>query len=311
MRKPTWLDLGIAVLGLFLVCSAAQGVAQTQSTRTGAQSPSSEDTSIGDVTQDSRITGTSDAMGSGSGLVTNDTPQETGTGGAGTAGAGTGGTGTTVGTGTGQTAGTGGSGTGTQGTAVDAAQQRLEVARLRTEVARLEQQLAQMRARLSQAETASQGTGGSGAGTGGSGAGTGGSGSAGTGGSGSAGIGDPSAEGPEVNTGVGDPAAESVGGAGRAQAATQPDTSNQGYAVAHVIHTGRVRSVSQQRLVLVDEGGIVKTLTLAPNVRVVRGGRQVALQSLTEGAVVRASGDMYARDNPVFEIQVVPTAPAR
>ena len=29
MRKPTWWDLGIAVLGLFLVCGAAQGMAQT------------------------------------------------------------------------------------------------------------------------------------------------------------------------------------------------------------------------------------------------------------------------------------------
>ncbi|QRK10629.1 hypothetical protein JQX13_11400 [Archangium violaceum] len=250
MRKPTWLDLGIAVLGLFLVCSAAQGVAQTQSTGTG-----------------------------------------------------------TAGTGTGQTAATE-QGTGTQGAAVDAAQQRLEVARLRTEVARLEQQLAQMRARLSQAESASQGTGGSGAGTGGSGPGI---------GDPNAeapelntGVGDPAAEAPELNTGVGDPAAEGVGGGGNTGRApdTRPDTSNQGYAVAHVIHTGRVRSVSQQRLVLVDEGGRVKTLPLAANVRVVSGGRQVSLQSLREGATVRASGDMYARDNPVFEIQVVPTPAA-
>ncbi|HYO54805.1 hypothetical protein [Archangium sp.] len=245
MRKPTWLDLGIAVLGLVLVCSAAQGV---------AQAPATED-SVEDVSQDSRITGTSDGMGSGQGLVTDDTPQETGTGGAGMAGAGT------------------GQGTGTQQLSEEDAQQRVELARLRAEMARLEQQLAQMRAQLARVESATQGVGGSG----------------------TAGIGDPNAEAP------------GVGGGGNA-GGDRPDTSNEGFAVANIIYTGRVRSVSQQQLVLVDDGGLVNTLSLAPKVRVLRGGQQVSLQSLRQGTLVRVSGDLYARGNPISEIQVLPPA---
>jgi hypothetical protein len=318
MRKPNWLDLGIAVLGLFLVCSAAQGVAQTNpytnyggsSGGTGMQSPSTEDSSVGDVTQDSRITGTSDGMGSTSGLVTDDTPQETGTGGAGTAGQATGGSGAAGTTGQGTETGTGGSGTAGQGTdtgsrqtSVDAAQQRLEVARLRTEVTRLEQQLAQMRAQLSAAES---GTGGSGQG------------GSGVGGSGSAGIGDANAEAPGAATGVGDTSAEGVGGGGTGSntgsTATRapdnrPDTSNQGYAEVNVIYTGRIRSVTAQRLVL-EDSGILNTMPVAPNVRVLNEGKQVSLQSLREGTSVRVSADLYARGNPVTEIQVLPAAPA-
>jgi hypothetical protein len=48
-------------------------------------------------------------------------------------------------------------------------------------------------------------------------------------------------------------------------------------------------------------------LLLSNDVRVFRGREQVALQSLREGTFVRASGDLYARDNPVIEIRVLPT----
>jgi hypothetical protein len=188
---------------------------------------------------------------------------------------------------------------------VDEAQQRLAVARLRTEIARLEQQLAQTRARLSEAESGMGGSGQGGSGQGGSG----------QGGSGTAGIGDANAEAPGAAPGVGDVSAPGVGGGtsigtgstvGRAPD-NRPATSNQGYAEANVIYTGRIRSVSAQRLVL-DDSGIVNTMQVAPNVRVLRDGQQVSLQSLREGTFVRASADLYAHGNPVTEIQVLPAA---
>jgi hypothetical protein len=49
-------------------------------------------------------------------------------------------------------------------------------------------------------------------------------------------------------------------------------------------------------------------LLLSNTVRVFRGREQVSLQSLREGTFVRASGDLYARDNPVIEIQVLPSS---
>ncbi|WP_375768943.1 hypothetical protein NR798_45910 [Archangium gephyra] len=256
MRKPTWWDLGIAVLGLVLVCSAVQGA---------AQSPYPEG-SVGDVTQDSRITGTSDGMGSDQGL-------------------------TTGGTATGQGTATG---TGTQQSSDVEAQQRLEIARLRAQVAGLEQQLAQMRVQVARAQQA-QGTGGSGQGTGGSGEGT--------GASGTAGVGDTNAEAPQGSTGAGSSTAEGVGGGSTVGRAA--DTSNEGYAVATIIHRGRVRSVSPQQLVLDEEDGGTSTLPLARDVRVTRGREQVALKNLSEGTLVRTNADLYARGNPVTSIEVL------
>jgi hypothetical protein len=87
----------------------------------------------------------------------------------------------------------------------------------------------------------------------------------------------------------------------------RPDTSNQGYAEAVVIYTGRIRSVTAQRLVL-EDSGILNTMPVASDVRVLKGGKQVSLQSLREGTSVRASANMYAKGNPVTEIQVLPTA---
>lgn len=271
MRKPTWWDLGIAVLGMVLVCGAVQGA---------AQAPEPEG-SVGDVTQDSRITGTSDGMGSDQGLTTGGTAQ-TGTGGSGTE----------------QATATG------QGTELEA-QQRLEIARLRAQVAGLEQQLAQMRVQLARAQAATQGAGGSGQGTGGSGqAGVSGQG---VGGSGTAGVGTPDVEAPQGSSGVGHATAEGVGGGGNTGGAA--DTSNEGYAVANVIHTGRVRSVNAQQLVLDLEGGISNTMSLAKDVRVTRNGQQVPLRNLSEGTLVRTSADLYARGNPVTSIEVL-SAPA-
>lgn len=284
MRKPTWWDLGIAMLGLVLVCGAVQGT---------AQAPDPEG-SVGDVTQDSRITGTSDGMGSGQGLTTGGTAQ-TGTGGSGTGQATEAGTG---GTGTGQATATG------QGTELEA-QQRLELARLRAQVAGLEQQLAQMRVQLARTQEATRGVGGSGQGVGGSGqAGVSGQG---VGGSGTASVGEPNAEAPQGASGIGYASAEGVGGGGSTGGAA--DTTNEGYAVVNVILTGRVRSVNPQQLVLDLEGGFSNTLSLAKDVRVTRKGQQVPLRNLSEGTLVRTSADLYARGNPVTSIEVL-SAPA-
>ncbi|WP_257451946.1 hypothetical protein [Archangium lipolyticum] len=264
MRKPTWWDFGIAVLGLFLVCGATRSLAQD------AQYPGTGST-VQQPTQGSDVPGATDATG-GSGQA-EDTGQQT---------------------------------TGNQQMSSVDARQLQEIARLRAEVARLQLELARMRSQLVQAQQA----GGAGQGVGGS---------------GSAGIGDPNAEAPAGATGLGDPNAEAparaqesgtpvnegVGGGGAGGAQARPDTDNQGYAVANVIYTGRVRSVSQQRLVLVDDAGAANTLSLAPNVRVLRQGQQVSLQSIQEGTVVRASASLYTRGNPVTEIEVVPPARAR
>jgi hypothetical protein len=292
MRKPTWWDLGISVLGLVLVCSAAQGVPRTQY----------PEGSVGDVTQDTRITGTSDGLGSDQGLTTGGTEAQTGTG-----GSGTGGTAQDTGTGT-------GTGTGTQQLSALETQQRVEIARLRAQVAGLEQQLAQMRVQLARAQAAQgtggngQGTGGSGQdmGTGGSGQGTGGNGQdmgSGGSGTGSSAIGDPNAEAPTGATGIGYFTDEGTGGGGTAGRAA--DTSNEGVAVAHVIHSGRVRSVNAQQLVLEEEGGGTSTLALARDVRVTQGRQQMALRNLGEGTLVRTSADLYARGNPVTSIEVL------
>ncbi|AKI98449.1 putative lipoprotein [Archangium gephyra] len=252
---------------------------------------------MGDVTQDSRITGTSDGRGSDQGLTT-------------------GGSGTGV---TGQD-----TGTGTQQLSALETQQRVELARLRAQVAGLEQQLAQMRVQLARTQQA-QGTGGSGqdtgTGTGGSGQDTGtGGGGQGTGAAASSTIGDPNAEAPNGATGIGysnstigysNSTAEGVGGGGAT--GSTANTGNEGVAVAHVIHRGRVRSVTQQQLVLDEEDGGTSTLSLARDVRVTQGRQQVALRNLGEGTLVRTSADLYARGNPVTSIEVlsVPKAPKK
>ena len=228
MRKRTWMDVGIAVLGLFLVCSAVQDV---------AQAPSGTDTE--QATQ--------------------------------------------------------------QATNVEAVQRR-EISRLQVEVDRLQREVARMREQLAQAGLPTQG--GTGAGTGGAGnEGTG------TGGAGNTGIGDPNAEAPAGQVGLGDPEGTSIGGSGRAGGgqAARPDTDNQGTAVANIIYTGRIRSVSQGQLVLEVDDGISNSLPLARDVRVFWGRQEVAFKTLREGTFVRASADLYARGNPVVRIEVLPT----
>ncbi|OJH35892.1 hypothetical protein BON30_35320 [Cystobacter ferrugineus] len=190
---------------------------------------------------------------------------------------------------------------GTQSQAEAEAQQRLEVARLRTQVAQLQQQLARMRAQLAQAqanEPSQQGVGGSGTGgTDTAGDGTGGTDTAGDGTGGSSAIGDPNAEAPEGATGIGYPTGT----------APEEDDSGSGFAYASVLHTGRVRSVSGQRIVLAEEGGGSTTLPLANNVEVLRGRQRVSLQSLEEGTRVRTSANLASPGNLVTRIEILPT----
>jgi TolA-binding protein len=229
------MDVGIAVLGLFLVCSAVQDVAQAPSGTPG------------------------------------DTVAQ--------------------------------AGQGTQQATNVEAVQRQEISRLRAEVDRLQREVARMREQLAQTGLPTQGE--TGAGTGGAGnEGTG------TGGAGSAGIGDPSAEAPAGQVGLGDAAGEGIGGGGRAGGAqaARPETDDEGTAVANIIYTGRVRSVSQGQLVLDVGEGISNSLTLARDVRVFRGRQEVAFKTLREGTFVRASADLYARGNPVVRIEVLPTS---
>ncbi|ATB34933.1 hypothetical protein CYFUS_000345 [Cystobacter fuscus] len=190
---------------------------------------------------------------------------------------------------------------GTQSQAETEAQQRLEVARLRTQVAQLQQQLARMRAQLAQAQSnapvssSEQGVGGSGPG------GPGGTGTTGDGTGRTSAIGNPNAEAPEGATGIGSPT--SIG----SPTGSGPSADDSGYALANVLHTGRVRSVSGQQLVLVEEGGVSTTLPLASNVQVLRGRQRVSLQSLEEGTRVRTSANLSSPGNPVTRIEILPT----
>ncbi|MFY0582853.1 hypothetical protein ACN28S_58945 [Cystobacter fuscus] len=191
---------------------------------------------------------------------------------------------------------------GTQSQAEAEAQQRLEVARLRTQVAQLQQQLAQMRTQLAQAasnqpaSSSEQGTGGSG---------TGGTDTTGGNTGRTSAIGDPNAEAPAGATGIGSPS--SIG----SPTGTAPADDNSGYALANVLHTGRVRSVSGQQIVLAEEGGISTTLPLASNVQVLRGRQRVSLQSLEEGTLVRTSANLSDPGNPVSRIEILPTTRTR
>ncbi|MCY1082997.1 hypothetical protein [Archangium lansingense] len=292
MRKPTWWDFGIAVLALVLVCGAAQGEAQY------TQYPANPE---GDDTQDSRTTGTSDGMGSDQGLPTGTTAPQTGVG---TGGSGMG-PGTDAGQATGQAADTQDETVATQQPSQADAQQRVEIARLRAQVATLEQQLAQMRVALARAQAAAQGEEGRGQGVGGSGQGVSGSGTGGT-----ASSGDPNAEAPARAAGVGSsPSTPGGAGGGGTAGGSAAAPSAEGYAVATVIHRGRVRSVNPQQLVIEEEGGDSNTLSLAQDVRVTRNGQQMSLRNLKEGSMVRTSADLYARGNPVTSIEVL-SAPA-
>lgn len=276
MRRHTWMGLGVAAVGMVVVLGAEPGRAQAPATYPSA-SPGGY--SGADISQGA----------SSSGMMQ-------GTGGSGDLGQTT------------DTSQTMSQDSGTQmSSQMAAAQQQVEVARLRTQVAQLQQQLARMRTQLAQAQsggasssqmssTSSQQMSSQ--------PGVGGSGAEGT----SSGEGSSSASqnssAPQESSAVGyTPESSAVGystGTGGGGAVDAP-----GYALANVLHTGRVRSVSSGQLVIDEEGGGSFTLTLSSNVRVLRGGRSASLQSLEKGMRVKTSADLYAQGNPVTRIEVL------
>ena len=72
--------------------------------------------------------------------------------------------------------------------------------------------------------------------------------------------------------------------------ASAPSSGDSGFALANVIHRGRVRSVSSHQLVLADDVGGSSTLPLATTVQVTQNGRPVALGSLQEGTRMSFAG---------------------
>src|SRR6218665_798157 len=282
MRRHTWMGVGVAAAGMVLVLGAEQGRAQSTPPPAYPGGASGED-----ISQGSRVSGTTD--GSVSSGTAETQPQ-----------------------GTGQD-------TGTQSSAqMTEAQQRLEVARLRTQVAQLQQQLARMRTQLAQAQSgqssstsqpppqntsSTQGVGGGGT-------------------EGSSAVGNPNAEAPREAPGVGSPPpptrrnrnrnpqgpppSDTGGsGSGNTRGASGASDTASGFALANILHTGRVRSVSSQQLVLDEEGGGSNTLTLARDVQVLREGRPATFKSLEKGMRVKTSANLYTQGNPVTRIEVL------
>lgn len=168
------------------------------------------------------------------------------------------------------------------------AEYRLEIAQLRTQVAQLQQQLARTRTQVAQNPSTPSST------------------EQGVGGSGNAGtspIGDSNAEVPEGANGVG--RATSVGGSG--SAGTAPASGDSGFALANVLHTGQVKSVTPRTLVLMGEKGSTTTLSLARDVEVLDKGRPIALGRLEAGTRVKTSAPLATPGNPVIRIEILPT----
>lgn len=169
------------------------------------------------------------------------------------------------------------------------AEYRLQIAQLRTQVAQLQQQLTQMRAQVAQNASApsnsSQGVGGSGS-------------------AGTSAVGDPNAEAPQGATGIGY-ATGGVGGSG--SAGTAPASDDSGFALANILHTGRVKSITSRSLVLTEEKGVTTTLSLAREVEVLENGRPIALGRLAEGTRVRTSAPLTEPGNPVVRIEILPS----
>jgi len=268
MRKVTLTAIGL--LGLLLLCGSREVLAQTDTSAFPPGSPGSDAT-------DSRIQGIPsidvDAGTPGTASPGTQSPGMTGTEGAGG-----------VATGTEEAAG---------GADANSAALRQYVVQLQGEVARLQQELAQVRSELANVAGRNTGAGGSGQ------AGAGGSGQAGAGGSGQTGVAPTPA-----------PTSASAGG-------TSPDTAQRGSqtgdtvdpgasAVVHAIFTGKVRSVSNRRLVLVDDIGEPFTVEVGAQTRFISKGQRISAQELKEGTPVRATVDMLSGRNQAMEVTTLP-----
>jgi hypothetical protein len=179
---------------------------------------------------------------------------------------GTGGAGAVAG-GTGQAAG---------GVEASSVELRQSVLQLQGEVARLRQELAQVRAELANVTGRNIGAGGAG--------------QAGVGGAGQAGVA---------------PTAAPAGAS--AQRDTQAGgTDDPGAAVVHALYTGKVRSVSDQQLVLQDDSGQPFTVELGAQTRFISKGQRISAQQLKQGTSVRATVDLLSGRNQAIEVTTLP-----
>jgi hypothetical protein len=206
-------------------------------------------------------------------------------------------------------AGTGGSGTvatGTEQAAVGAGASSAElqqtVLQLQGEVARLQQELAQAQAQLTNM-TGNTGAGGAGqAGMAPTAAPTG----------TSAGQSPPAGgtSGPGAVSGgtTGQGSAPRAGtNSGTAQSRPQAGaTDDPGAAVVHAIYRGKVRSVSDRQLVLVDDSGQPFTVELGSQTRFISKGQRISAQQLKQGMRVRATVDLLSGNNQAMEVATLP-----
>ncbi|MFL5344993.1 MAG: hypothetical protein ACJ8AT_09365 [Hyalangium sp.] len=290
----------VGLVGLVLLCGSGVLLAQSDTTNPGnavdadaadsrLQGMSTQGTSEGGL----RVSfGTSGVGGSETSSGTGPT---SGTGGNGTVGTSdTAGPGATAGpgslaSGAGQTVGA--AGTGTTGLSQS-------VQQLQQEVTQMRQELAQLRAQLDNV-SANTGVGGSGqAGVAPSGSSSGAAANPSTASNGTA----PQGAAVAGGTSSGTPLR-----AGTAQETGARSTAAQGEAVVNAIYTGRVRSVSAGRLVLVDEAGKPFTVELGDKTRVLRKGQRISAQELKEGTRVRAVVDMLSGHSQATEVTTLPT----
>ena len=196
-----------------------------------------------------------------------------------------------------------GAGQAAGGAGASPADLRQSVLQLQSEVAQLRQELAQVRTELANV-TSNTGVGGSGqagvapaAAPTGAGAGQ----NAATGGS--------SAQG-TVSSGAGGQGTALRAGTAQetAQRGAQvpADTDNAGEAVVNAIYTGKVRSVSDRQLVLLDDAGQPFTVELGPRTRFISRGQRIPAQQLKQGTRVRATVDMLSGRNQATEVTTLP-----
>lgn len=195
-----------------------------------------------------------------------------------------------------------GTGQAAGGAGASSAELQQTILQLQSEVARLQQELAQAREQLANVtrDTAA-------------------------GGAGQAGVA-PAATPPGASAGQNTPASggsgpgEVSGGAtsqGTAPtASTNPNTaqrdtqvgapSDPGAAVVHAIYRGKVRSVSNQQLVLLDESGQPFTVELGAQTRFISKGQRISAQQLKQGTRVRATVDLLSGRNQAIEVATLP-----
>jgi hypothetical protein len=176
---------------------------------------------------------------------------------------------------------------------------RQSVLQLQGEVAQLRQELAQVRAELANV-TANTGVGGSG----------------------QAGVAPAGAGVEQGSTAGGASAQGAVGGSGTAgrettlragtsaetgqRGAQARDTDNAGEAVVNAIYTGKVRSVSNKALVLVDDSGQPFTVEVGAQTRFISKGRRISAQELKQGTRVRAIVDLLSGREQATEVTTLP-----